>query len=166
MTDGGATRRVQRIRIRNSRGSYDTADDGQAGGASQRAGLTGSNRGSLGGLSQRKKVTEMRKAEQRLRTIEQISKYREEKIRREFLKLEEEMSVENEKQRQQLEKEDRMKRYFEKQKARLEGYRHERHHKEMEKLQQEKKAQEEELRRFREKMERNEENKVKIEMYK
>lgn len=54
----------------------------------------------------------MKKAEQRLRTIEQISKYREEKIKKEFLKLEEEMNAENEKLRKQAEKEERMKKYF------------------------------------------------------
>ena len=66
----------------------------------------------MGRLSQRAKVSEMRKAEQRLRTIEQISKYREEKIKKEFLKLEEEMNAENEKLRKQAEKEERMKKYF------------------------------------------------------
>ena len=68
-------------------------------------------------------MSEMKKAEQRLRTIEQISKYREEKIKREFMKLEEEMNIESEKQRQQMEKEERMKKYFQRQKERLEGYR-------------------------------------------
>ena len=97
----------------------------------------------------------MKKAEQRLRTIEQISKYREEKIKREFMKLEEEMNIENERQRQQLEKEQRMRKYFQKQRERLEGYRLERHQKDLEKLQQEQRAKEAEAHRFRVKMEKN-----------
>ena len=44
------------------------------------------------------KVTAISKAENRLRMIEQISKYREEKIKREFLKLEEDLRQEDEKQ--------------------------------------------------------------------
>lgn len=43
------------------------------------------------------KVTAISKAENRLRMIEQISKYREEKIKREFLKLEEDLRQEDEK---------------------------------------------------------------------
>jgi hypothetical protein len=42
------------------------------------------------------------KAENRLRVIEQISKFREEKIKREFLKLEEELRIEEEKNHQKL----------------------------------------------------------------
>lgn len=38
-----------------------------------------------------RKYQEINKAENRLRIIEEISKYREDKIRREFLKLEEEL---------------------------------------------------------------------------
>ena len=44
------------------------------------------------------KVTAISKAENRLKMIEQISKYREEKIKREFLKLEEDLRQEDEKQ--------------------------------------------------------------------
>lgn len=47
----------------------------------------------------RRKVNEVRKAENRLRMIEQISKYREEKIRREFMKLEEDLRQEEERQK-------------------------------------------------------------------
>lgn len=47
----------------------------------------------------------MRFAEQRLRTIEMISKYREDKIKREFLKLEEELRSEEEKVRMESQKE-------------------------------------------------------------
>lgn len=131
VTAGGTTKRVQRARIRNSRGSYDTFDE-PAGSTSLQNAFTASNKDSLGRLSNRKKVSEMKKAEQRLRTIEQISKYREEKIKREFMKLEQEMNIENEKQRQQMEKEERMKKYFQRQKDRIEGYRMERHQQDIE----------------------------------
>ena len=45
---------------------------------------------------ERVKLTEVKKAEQRLRRIEMISKYREEKIKREFMKLEEDLRAEDE----------------------------------------------------------------------
>lgn len=48
----------------------------------------------------RRRVNDVKKAENRLRMIEQISKYREEKIRREFMKLEEDLRLEEERQRQ------------------------------------------------------------------
>ena len=44
--------------------------------------------------------------------IEQISKYREEKIKREFLKLEEDLRLEDEKQQKQMHKELRMQEYY------------------------------------------------------
>lgn len=44
-------------------------------------------------------MSEVRRAENRLRMIEQISKYREDKIKMEFLKLEEDLRVEDEKQK-------------------------------------------------------------------
>lgn len=125
VTDGGASARVQRIRVRNSRGSYDTFEQHSGGGStSKRNAHTASQiSDATGKLSHRRKASEMKKAEHRLRTIEAISKYREEKIKREFMKLEEEMNIENEKQRQHMEKEERMKKYFQRQKERLEGYR-------------------------------------------
>jgi len=43
--------------------------------------------------------------------IEQISKYREEKIKREFIKLEEDLRAEDEKQRRQQMKEMKMQAY-------------------------------------------------------
>ena len=48
---------------------------------------------------------DINKAENRLRVIEQISKFREEKIKREFLKLEEELRIEEEKNKQKYERE-------------------------------------------------------------
>ena len=45
----------------------------------------------------RPKQHDMHRAEDRLRIIEQISKYREEKIRKEFSKLEEELKSEEQK---------------------------------------------------------------------
>lgn len=51
-------------------------------------------------------------AESRLRIIEKISKYREEKIKREFLKLEQELIEENENMRTAQIKEIRQQQYF------------------------------------------------------
>ena len=45
--------------------------------------------------------------------IEQISKYREDKIRREFLKLEEDLQLENERRRKKEEKDQQLKEYYE-----------------------------------------------------
>ena len=51
-------------------------------------------------VRQRPPLNEVKRAENRLRMIEQISKYREDKIRMEFLKLEEDLRIEEEKQQQ------------------------------------------------------------------
>jgi hypothetical protein len=56
---------------------------------------------------------DINKAENRLRVIEQISKFREEKIKKEFLKLEEELRIEEEKNKRKMEKEIRVQAYFE-----------------------------------------------------
>ena len=48
------------------------------------------------------------KAESRLRTIEQISRYRENKIKQEFMKLEEELHLEEEKKRRENERDRRL----------------------------------------------------------
>lgn len=61
----------------------------------------------------------MKQAEYRLRMIEQISKYREEKIKKEFLKLEEDLRMEDERQRKQLIKEAKMKAYHDEQKDKI-----------------------------------------------
>ena len=51
--------------------------------------------------------------ENRLRMVEKISKYREEKIKREFLKLEEELKREEEKIRVERDKERKRNKYIE-----------------------------------------------------
>ena len=77
-----------RGRIRNKRGEYQSIDhiglehiQQSARGTSHTAGMT----------VRTHKKQEVFKAENRLRVIEQISKYREEKIKREFDKLEDEL---------------------------------------------------------------------------
>jgi len=56
-------------------------------------------------MTQRSKVSEINKAENRLRVIERISKYREEKIKKEFQKLEEELKQDEKKQKKAEKKE-------------------------------------------------------------
>jgi hypothetical protein len=59
--------------------------------------LPQSHRSQLGGVSRSlANSSEIHMAENRLRVIERISKYREEKIKKEFLKLEHELQEENE----------------------------------------------------------------------
>lgn len=58
-------------------------------------------------------------AENRLRIIERISKYREEKIKREFLKLEQELVEESENMRMAQLKEIRQQHYFEMQREKI-----------------------------------------------
>jgi hypothetical protein len=62
---------------------------------------------------------DINKAENRLRVIEQISKFREEKIKKEFLKLEEELRIEEEKNKRKMEKEIRVQAYFEEQRDKI-----------------------------------------------
>lgn len=64
----------------------------------------------------------MKQAEYRLRMIEQISKYREEKIKMEFLKLEDDLRHEDEKQRRQMIKEAKMRDYHDEQRDKLAQY--------------------------------------------
>jgi hypothetical protein len=66
--------------------------------------------------------SDVRRAENRLRMIEQISKYREDKIKMEFLKLEEDLRVEDEKQKEQYKREVRLKKYHAEQKQKLLDY--------------------------------------------
>jgi hypothetical protein len=54
--------------------------------------------------------------------IEQISKYREEKIKMEFLKLESDLRMEDERQRKQLIKEAKMRAYHDEQKDKIAQY--------------------------------------------
>ncbi|CDW74076.1 UNKNOWN [Stylonychia lemnae] len=95
------------IRIRNKRGQYESVD------------------GNSVNFSLRKheeNQDQMKYAEQRLRVIEQISKYREEKIKREFMKLEEELKREEERIKQEKEKEHRRRQHMEDAKRKLEDY--------------------------------------------
>ena len=79
------------VRMRNRRGEYETIDRNN----SKTAGLA-DNR-----YSDMRAINDINKAENRLRVIEQISKFREEKIKLEFLKLEEELRIEEEKNQKQ-----------------------------------------------------------------
>ena len=62
------------------------------------------------------------RAEHRLRVIEKISKYREEKVKREFIRLEQELREEDEAKRKQLERQRKVQEYFKHQKMKLEEY--------------------------------------------
>lgn len=78
---------VNVVRARNQRGEYQSIDISTINGSQ-----------TAGGLTDRYSINnDINKAENRLRVIEQISKFREEKIKREFLKLEEELRIEEEK---------------------------------------------------------------------
>ena len=63
--------------------------------------------------------SEIHMAESRLRIIEKISKYREEKIKKEFLKLEQELQLENENMRLAQIKEMKQQQYFNEQRDRI-----------------------------------------------
>ena len=63
--------------------------------------------------------SEIHMAESRLRVIERISKYREEKIKREFIKLEQELIEESENMRMAHMKELRQQQYFEMQREKI-----------------------------------------------
>lgn len=90
------------VRGRNRRGEYESIDV---------SGRAGSH--TAGGLTDRfSNHNDINKAENRLRVIEQISKFREEKIKREFLKLEEELRIEEEKNHQKMVQELRNREYF------------------------------------------------------
>jgi hypothetical protein len=74
-------------------------------------------------------VSKAQRVEQRLSLIEKIAKYREEKIRREFVKLEQEVREEEARQQKQREKEEKMQEYHRKQKEKLQEYlMHRTHH--------------------------------------
>lgn len=75
--------------------------------------------------SQERKV-ELRKAEERLETLAKIEAYREERLRREIEKLEEEKRKEDEEMRQKQLKEAKRRKYLEDQKRRLDTYYEER----------------------------------------
>ena len=118
---GMLTFKHPRARMRNARGEYqsiDVADGGSiTGDMTARTGsLTaqGTQRGHGGNstFSTTQRHNDINKAETRLRTIEQISRYREDKIKREFLKLEEELHLEEAKQRREHERDKRVHEYF------------------------------------------------------
>lgn len=62
----------------------------------------------------RSKAEDVKHATERLRLIEKISKFREDKIKKEFAKLEEELKMDEEKQREAALKEQRMQEYYQK----------------------------------------------------
>lgn len=90
-------------RMRNKRGEYVSLQPGQSMPIVPKT---------AGDQIQKRKVSEARKAEQRLRRIEMISKYREDKIKKEFIKLEEDLRAEDERKKQQMVKAHRRKIYF------------------------------------------------------
>ena len=101
----------------------------------------------------RKKMTEYYSAEHRLRMIEQISKYREDKIKKEFEKLEEELRIENDRQRKQHLKELKMQQYHQRQKQKLLDYQKIKQMKEMQKSEKEKQENERMIMKERMRME-------------
>jgi hypothetical protein len=100
------------VRKRNRRGEYESFDRNQ----SKTAGMVENRASDLHPNS------DINKAENRLRVIEQISKFREEKIKREFLKLEEELRLEEEKNQKKMRREMRAQEYFRQQKEKLAEY--------------------------------------------
>jgi len=81
-------------RVRNRRGEYHSIE------ATLPQGVLNTDRGQsmTADMSTRSGVPRsVSKAQDRLRTIEKISKYREDKIKKEFMKLEEELKQEDEK---------------------------------------------------------------------
>lgn len=98
--------------------------------------------------------------------IEQISKYREEKIRREFLKLEEDLRLEDERKQREYLKEQRMQAYHQKQKEKLQEFSQVKAVREQERLFKEIMDRDQEIKRRQENAQRNVMMKQKIQMYK
>jgi hypothetical protein len=73
-------------------------------------------------MTQRSRVSELNKAENRLKIIEKISKYREQKIKKEFEKLEEELKQDEQRQKDAQLREVKMRKYHEVQKKKLEDF--------------------------------------------
>ena len=126
-----STIQARQVRIRNKRGEYQYQSIDHTGNNSLKGDLTGRT-GSYtpqGNLTLLPPIdrdpiaqSDITKAENRLRVIEQISLYREEKIKREFLKLENELREEEEKNRKKQIKEQQMAKYFSEQKERIFEY--------------------------------------------
>lgn len=93
-----------------------------------------------GDAQKRRKVSEARKAEQRLRRIEQISKYREDKIKKEFMKLEADLRAEDERKQEQNRKEKMRQQWLDKQRGKLAEYAQTKAMKEQEKRRNEEEA--------------------------
>lgn len=89
-----------RARMRNQRGEYQTLD------VSNRSPRQSNTAGDGS-----KRAHEAKMAEHRLRMIEKISKYREDKIKKEFIKLEEDLRMEDERKQREYEKELRQAQY-------------------------------------------------------
>ena len=83
---------IPKMRMRNARGQYQSID------FTARSGSVGQSINSSQNFYQNNNAgTTLTKAENRLRIIEQISKFREDKIKNEFIKLENELKQEEEK---------------------------------------------------------------------
>ena len=102
---------LNKVRMRNNRGEYVSLDSHPAMGRF--------NNSRTGEPAKRRHISEARKAEMRLRRIEQISKYREEKIKKEFLKLEADLRAEDERKMEEGRKEKMRQGYLEKQRGKL-----------------------------------------------
>lgn len=104
-------------RVRLPTGGFETLDGSRF--KNQR---TSSQTAEHGTRSINKRMHEIARAENRLRVIERISKYREDKIRLEFMKLESELKEEEDRQNEMVRREVRQKQYYIKQKERVAEY--------------------------------------------
>ena len=145
-----------KVRARNRRGQYETLDP---------VGSVRSPRTADNGTN-RSQFNEARKAENRLRMIEQISKYREEKIKREFLKLEEDLHMEDDRKQKEYMKEQRLQAYHNRQKDKLMQFAQIKSMREQERMMKEMAERQSEIDRQRSNQQRNHFMKQKIQMYK
>lgn len=119
-----------------------------------------------GDAAKRRRVSEAKKAESRLRRIEQISKYREEKIKREFMKLEGDLRAEDQRKQEENRKEKIRQQWLESQRGRLAEYAQAKALKEHQKRAGEAKARQDDVTARAKALQRNELQKQKIQMYK
>eukprot|EP00347_Sterkiella_histriomuscorum_P005094 403357919 len=104
------------VRIRNRRGQYESVD----GSLHQQLNMNRTNKDF--GENGQNNDDQMKFAEQRLRVIEQISRFREEKIKKEFLKLEDELKKEEERIKNEKDKEERRRQHMLDARKRLNEY--------------------------------------------
>ena len=110
-----------KIRMRNRRGVYQSVDL-QGGNDQSKNPLYSTTQNFYAANRKTDQGTTLTKAENRLRIIEQISKFREDKIKQEFTKLENELKEEEERNKKIAEARLRKQNYHEKQKEQLEQY--------------------------------------------